>query len=107
LGTGRATDKATATAATDIQSSEVLFENEDTDIATIAMEISTKETISSLNSRATTNTTVDSASADRHEQGLAKGITPDSQRKRAQDESTETRHVEPSRKKLRYSVFWV
>jgi hypothetical protein len=97
LGTGRATDKATATAATDIQSSEVLFENEDTDIATIAMEISTKETISSLNSRATTNTTVDSASADRHEQGLAKGITPDSQRKRAQDESTETRHVEPNR----------
>jgi len=35
------------------------------------------------------------------------GMIPDSQSKRAQDESTETRNVEPSRKKLRYSVFWV
>jgi len=35
------------------------------------------------------------------------GMIPDSQSKRAQDESTETRNVEPSRMKLRYSVFWV
>jgi hypothetical protein len=60
------------------------------------MEISSKEIISSLSSRAPTKTTADAASADRHEHGLAKGITPDSQRKRAQDESTETRRVEPS-----------
>jgi hypothetical protein len=52
-------------------------------------------------------TTADYASAHGQEQGVCNGITPHSQRKRAQDESTETRHVESSRKKFRYSVFWV
>jgi hypothetical protein len=107
LGMGRSTEKATAIAATDIQPSELCFKNEDNDIATIAMAVLTKETIGILSNRAPTETTADSASADTHEQGLAKGITPDSQCKRAQDESTETRRVESSRKKLRYTVFWV
>jgi hypothetical protein len=107
LGMGRSTEKATAIAATDIQPSELCFKNEDNDIATIEMAVLTKETIGILSNRAPTETTADSASADTHEQGLAKGITPDSQCKRAQDESTETRRVESSRKKLRYTVFWV
>jgi hypothetical protein len=107
LGMGRATEKATAITATDIQPSEVRFENEDADISTIRTAISRKETIGYLSSCSPIETTADSASTDAQEQGLANGVIPDSQRKRAQDESTETRRVEPSRKKLRYTVFWV
>jgi hypothetical protein len=47
------------------------------------------------------------ASADGQEQGVGNGIVTASKRERGRDESTETSHVEPSRKKLRYSVFWV
>lgn len=107
LGMGRATEKVTATAATDTQPSEVLFEKEDTNIATFGMVTSIKETIDGLSCRGPIETTVDSASVDGQEQGLANGIIPNCQRKRAQDESTGTRHIKPSHKKLRYSVFWV
>jgi hypothetical protein len=89
---------------------ETWAQNEGTGIATSGMVASVKETIGGLSiSRAPIKTTPDSAPADGQERGLANVTIPDSQSKRAQNESTETSHVGPSQveRNFLYDLFWV